>query len=138
MKRQPGWRMRFAQALDAIRRKPFSWEEQHDCGLGLAAPLVLAITGEDVAASFRGQYTTAIGAVKALRKQGYSDVADMVAKLFPEIPPHRAAVGDLVALQAEQTGWALGVVLGERIGVLAPNGFATLDRSKAVRAFRVG
>lgn len=136
--RLPGWRARLIETLAEVKAKPFSWEEQHDCALGLVAPVAKALTGKDFGAEFRGEYTTAKGALKALRKRKYKDLADCMAKTFVEIHPSKAQSGDLVAIGTQdEIGVALGVVIGERIGVLSPTGFATLDRSKAERAFRV-
>lgn len=137
--RLPNWRARFDAECDRIRLTPFSWGS-HDCGPGLAGNLALAVTGVDVASHYRGRYTTMIGALRVLRNSGFSSLGDLVASLLPEHDhPSMARVGDVVAIaSASAFGHALGVVNGERVFVLTERGIGTVDRSDAVRAFRVG
>lgn len=62
--RRLNWHQHLAQTLQAAMTRPFSWGE-HDCCL-FAADCVQAVTGVDVAADFRGTYTTPLGAKKPL------------------------------------------------------------------------
>lgn len=137
--RLPNWRARFDAECDRLRLSPFAWGS-HDCGPGLAGNLTMAITGVDVAADYRGRYTTRTGALRVLRSGGYETVGDLVASMLPEHEHHSMArIGDVVAIPTESAfGHALGVVNGERVFVLTENGFGTVDRCEAVRAFRVG
>jgi hypothetical protein len=136
-KRVPGWRSALAKILMAAPQKPFSWGD-NDCCLGLAVPAVQAVIGVDLGTPYRGQYTTALGAMKALKSQGYDSLVDLAAANFASGNPASARVGDLAAIKAEETGWGLGVVMGSRIGVLAPSGFATIDLLKADHIYKVG
>jgi hypothetical protein len=137
MKRLPGWRGR----LDAVltdARKPFAWF-QHDCCMGLVVPAVQALTGEDIGAPFRDRpYTSALGALKAIKDAGFDDLEALAASHFPEGHPSSARVGDIAAFKAEDTGWALGIVIGSRIGVLRPDGYGTLGLLEADKVFLVG
>lgn len=137
--RAPGWRGRFDQECDRIRRVPFAWGA-HDCGVGLAGNLALSLTGVDVAARWRGRYATRAGALRVLRNDGFATVADAVASVLPEYDhPSRARIGDVGAIETgDAFGCALCVVDYERVFVLTEHGFGTLDRSKMTRAFRVG
>lgn len=137
LKRLRGWRGSLAAALAKTAGAPFEWHD-NDCGLGLAAPCVMAMTGVDLGEPFRGRYKTAAGALKALKRQGFDDIAATAAHHFEEIHPSRATVGDIAAIKAPDTGWGLGIVIGERIAVLAPSGYATIELTKADRAFKVG
>lgn len=138
MKRLPDWRARFEREIDAIKAKPFAWGE-HDCGPGLAGRLVFALTGEDVAAPYRNAYTDALGALRAIREAGFTDLAELAASIAPEIHPSRARIGDIAAYRMDTPfGWALGVVNGERVYVLRPEGIGTLSLAMADRAFKVG
>ncbi len=139
LRRLPGWREAFAAEIDRIRRTPFSWGE-HDCGPGLAGNLVLALTGVDLAAGYRGHYDDAAGAVRVMRAAGFASLGDMVASLLPEYDhPSRARIGDVAAVAVESPiGHALGVIDYERVFVLTEAGLGTVDRSEIVRAFRVG
>lgn len=132
-----GWRTNLAAVLTACPARPFEWGE-HDCCLGLAVPAVKAVIGIDLGAPYRGQYATALGALLALKRQGFETLVDLADSQFIRQATARARVGDLAAIQAGETGWALGVVTGPRIAVLAPAGFATVDLLKAAHAYRVG
>lgn len=137
--RLPDWRARFDAECDRIRLTPFAWGA-HDCGPGLAGNLTLAITGVDAAAKYRGRYTTMTGALRVLRNSGFETLGDLVASILPEHDhPSMARVGDVVAIRSDSAfGHALGVVNGERVFVLTERGIGTVDRSEAVRAFKVG
>lgn len=118
-------------------RAPFVWGE-NDCAIGLAARCVQAITGEDMAAPFRGTYDTAEGAIAALNDAGFADLVAFALAHFEEIHPSQARIGDLALIPSEPTGWTVGVFAGERIGVLTLKGYGTVERERASRAFRVG
>lgn len=139
IKRLPLWRKKFEEAIDEIKRKPFDWKSQHDCGLGLVCPVVKAITGEDFAAQYIGKYNTELGALKMMRKQGFSNLADLAASHGPEIKPIYASVGDVLAFKTDSKfGYALGICNGERTFVLMPTGVGTKNTLDAERAFKVG
>jgi hypothetical protein len=53
MKRYEDWPQRLVAAIEAARGRPFSWGAM-DCCL-FAADVVLAMTGVDYAAGFRGR-----------------------------------------------------------------------------------
>lgn len=137
MTRLPDWRVRLNAVVDEAMTKEFAWGS-HDCAFGLAAPSVRALTGEPIAEEWVGTYSTALGALKRLKEEGYESVVDYVAKRFEEIHTSLARVGDLAAIKTEETGWALGVFMGERIGVVTPAGYGTIERGLAQRAFKVG
>ena len=137
MPRLPGWRARLAAAI-ASANAPFAWGA-HDCCTGLAGPCILALTGVNLAEQFYGKYSTAKGAVRVLNRAGYDDLAALAAAHFQEYAhASQAQIGDIAAFRSEDTGWALGIVLGERIAVLSPSGYATQSRLAAARAFKVG
>lgn len=138
MKRLPDWRERFEAAIDDIRRTPFEWGT-HDCGHALAGRIVLALTGEDVTAPYRDNYRTASEAVRLVRDAGFTDLADLVATILPEIHPSKARIGDIAAFSTgDALGSALGVVNGERVFVLRHEGIGTMGLLQAHRAFKVG
>lgn len=142
LKRTPGWRDRLNKVLLLEPGKKFAWGT-HDCALGLVVPAVLAMTGQDLGADFRGKYADAEGAKAALATAGFADLGAMAAKYFPEIKPHEAHIGDLAVIASGGSvtgglGVGLGVVIGERIMVLSPQGSATVKLTRAKRAFRVG
>lgn len=134
MTRFPDWRQRLVAYLHVARRKPFSYG-RHDCTI-FAADAVMAMTGKDHAAAFRGRYSTVAGGLRVLRKAGHADNVEMVASLLPECHPIMAQPGDLAAIDTED-GPALGVVQGEAIYVLSPSGLSLAPITAARRAFRV-
>lgn len=137
--RKPGWIAAYHDVIEDIRRTPFDWSA-HECATGLAARVVEAITGHDFAAEYRGRYTTAAGAYRVMRHAGFENLADLAASCLPEYEhPSQAHIGDIVAIEDSSIfTFVLGVVSGERIHALSEAGLGTVDRSKAVRAFRVG
>lgn len=139
LERLPNWRTRFEAAIDEIKYVPFDWSTQHDCGPGLAGRMVYAITGEDLTVKYQGKYNSAAGALKVMRKAGFDNLADLVGSFLPEIHPSQASLGDIVAYEMDSPfGFALGIVNGERVFVLRPEGVGTMDLLAAKRAFKVG
>lgn len=139
LKRQPGWRGRFEAEIDAIRRRPFDWSEQHDCVLGLAARIVLAITGEDLAAGFRGSYDNPRAALKSMRAAGFADLREAFAHHLTEDHPSRGATGDLGLVgDATPFGWSAGAISHGRLIVLRAEGVASLSMLDADFIYRVG
>jgi len=139
LKRTDGWRKRLDDTIDAIRFVPFDWEAQHDCGPGLAGRVILSITGVDINEPYRGLYGSAAGAYRTMREAGFTNLADMAASMLPEIHPSKAEIGDIAAFPMDtKFGFALGVVNGERVFVLRPEGIGTMSLLQATRAFKVG
>jgi hypothetical protein len=132
--RLPSWRTQLARYLAEAARIPFV-EGRHDCAL-FAAGAIRAMTGEDLAAPFRGRYRTTRGGLRVLRRAGYRDHLDLAVAHLDEVPPAFAHVGDIAAVPGDD-GPALGVVQGERIYVLRPEGLSTVSRLLATRAWRV-
>ena len=138
LQRIDGWRARFDAACDDMRRTPFSWGD-HDCLVGLVGNLAEALTGEDIVSPWRQRYASGVGALRVLRNDGFADLGGLVATILPEIHISRARLGDVAAIPSDDGfGFALGVVNGERILVLRPSGFGTVDLLSATRGFRIG
>jgi hypothetical protein len=133
--RLPKWRARFSSYLIEVAGKPFEWGA-HDCALH-PADGVLAITGVDLAADFRGRYTTEIGAAKALKRHGSGDLASTFAAKMPEIDPAGARVGDVVIFDGPfgETG---GLRLPSCISAITPVGRRSYGLDLVTRAFQVG
>lgn len=132
--RLPDWQARLVIYLHAARLRPFAYG-RHDCCL-FAADAVDAMTGVDIAAAWRGRYTTLRGGLRVLRRTGLADHVALAAALFPETPPLMAEPGDL-AVVPTNAGPALGVVQGEAIYVLGPQGLGLVSLLSATRAFRI-
>ena len=134
MKRLPDWRQRLGEYVAGIAKTPFA-PGSADCAL-FAADAILAMTGTDPAAGFRGRYKTLKGGFKRLQKAGYADLAALVAAHLAEIPVAMAQVGDIAILSADGEA-ALGVVQGDRIYVRSLGGLATVPLLSAERMFRL-
>jgi hypothetical protein len=138
VKRLPDWPARLHEFVDGVKRSPFGWGGS-DCLIGWAADAVLAMTGEDIAAPWRGKYKTARGAAGALKRAGFDNLADGLATVLPEIHLSRARLGDLAAIPDDGPfGWSLGIVNGETILVRGETAMGTVPLDRATRAFRVG
>lgn len=123
MTRHLDWEQRLGDYLDSVRDKPFCWG-RHDCALH-SANAVLAMTGEDFAAEFRGKYRSVAGSVRALRLYGAGDLAStMTAKFGESISPAFAQRGDVVMSSTGDLGICMGPSAffvgqeGERPGLL--------------------
>lgn len=68
MTRFPDWPERLSTFIESRRKAVFSWGRQ-DCCL-MAADWVLAATGEDPAAKYRGKYRDERGATRIIHKAG--------------------------------------------------------------------
>jgi hypothetical protein len=137
--RIPMWIAPFNDVIDDMRRKPFEWHD-NDCGPALVGRVVEALTGQNFYDEYRNKYHDAESAYKVMRARGFKDLADLVASYLPEYEhPSEAKIGDIVAIKMDsQFKHALGIMNGETIIVMTPNGIGVMDRSNASRAFRVG
>lgn len=135
MKRLKDWRARLSDEIERHRRMPYD-EAQNNCGL-FAADCIKAMTGVDLAESLRARFSTLDEALALLRDMGHPDLCAFAAAHLQEVHPVFARAGDVMAFRSEPTGWALGIVSGERVTVQRPDGLGTLPRSAAEKAFRV-
>jgi hypothetical protein len=147
MKRKEAW----PELLDlAIREKsavPFAWGT-NDCIL-FSCSMIEAMTGVDPAASVRGKYKDASGALFTITSTGNSTLSAMVTSLAAAqgmklVPVKMAQRGDLVCFAQESTNPAFDVVFGvaghsgkEAICV-SDEGLKRIPVLKAAKAWRVG
>jgi hypothetical protein len=145
MKRLPDWRSRLAAATEAHRR-----DASGDCALKVA-DAIAAMTGVDLAAPYRGRYTTIAEGLALLAADGYDDLCAFAAAHLEEVHPSQARVGDVMAFEVDGLvdgavqiagppilpAWSLGIVNGERVTVWRGDGLGTMPRDLAKRAFRV-
>lgn len=105
MKRLATWEPALVAYLEACEARPFAWG-RHDCAL-FAAGAVLAMTGEDPAARYRGRYRSAAGSLRALRRFGAGSLEAELDTLFARKAPALAMRGDLALVDG-----SVGVVVG--------------------------
>jgi hypothetical protein len=113
--RKETWQQELHAFLEARGRRPFAWGS-NDCAL-FAADAVLAITGTDLGAAFRGKYGTQEGAAAQMQQVcGSSDALDLAAHLcaqagFPKWPHANVAQrGDVIVLANADGSHSLGIV----------------------------
>lgn len=136
MKRLKDWPSRFGALVAQARALPFAWGV-HDCCLW-AADSVLACTGHDPAAPWRGTYSDAAGAMRLLDELGGLRAVGALAG--PEIRPSLATVGDVgLAANPEDAGRELLVVSFADVwtGVTA-TGLQPISRRHVLAAWGVG
>lgn len=138
------WENRLADWLRECRGLAFAWGQLDCCTF--AAGAVRAMTGDDHMAEFRGHYSSAIGAARALRKYGAASLAATLDGKFAVIEPGLARRGDIVLCDSGGGGGgaaaqALAVVLGaDAVGVGQQDGVEGLiriGRAGWLRAWRV-
>lgn len=120
-----------AYAADAGQR-PFR-PGRHDCAL-FAAGWVKLVTGRDLARGWRSTYRSLRRGQQLMQDAGFSDHVAFAAAHLPEIAPAFAQVGDLAVLETQ----AFGIVAGEMVYCLRPEGLGLVPRSAMRRAFNVG
>ena len=114
--------------LQSRRDQPFVWGE-NDCCL-FVADGIKVFTGIDHASEFRGQYSSELGAAKALKRLGAGDLTStLTAKFGSPIPPLHAMRGDIALIDvngATNVGLVFGAVYcpGENGLVEQPLSFA--------------
>ncbi len=128
------WRTRLDAYLASVAAEPFQYGRL-DCAL-FAAGAVEAMTGGDPVAGI-GPYTTLKGGLKALSKAGFRSPEHVVGLHFDPVPTALAQVGDIAAVEQTEGMPALGIVAGEVIAVLRPEGLGWLPRMQATDAWAV-
>ena len=130
MTRLPDWEQRLADYLAGVLNTPHRFGS-HDCALH-GANAVLAQTGHDYAAAYRGRYTTELGAARALRKHGAGSLQATFDVQLPVINPALAQRGDLVMAQE-----AIGVCVGGHAMFAGAQGLERIARTEWSRAWKV-
>jgi hypothetical protein len=147
MKRKEAWPELLDIAIHEKSTVPFSWGT-NDCIL-FSCSMIEAMTGVDPAASVRGTYKDASGALSVNTSTGATTLSGMVSTLaaaqgMKEINHKMAQRGDLVCFDQESTNPAFDVVFGvvghsgkEAICV-SDEGLKRIPVLKAAKAWRVG
>ena len=133
LRRFEDWPRRLDAAIEAARERPFCWGE-NDCAL-FAADVVVALTGEDLAAYGRGQYDSAETARRMINAGG--GLAVIATKALGEpIPVAQARRGDVV-LRCGDHGPSLGICLGARCAFTGIEGLVFLNLKECEQAWHV-
>lgn len=135
MTRFPDWRGRLCAYLAQVSTRRYR-PGQHDCALFVAGA-VEVMTGEDLAAGWRGRYRSLDRGRALLADAGHDDMIAFAATRLPEVAPIFARAGDVAVLTDEAQMPAFGLVQGSMIYVVGPQGLGLVSLSAAERAFRV-
>ncbi|MBL9046805.1 MAG: hypothetical protein JNK34_05755 [Tabrizicola sp.] len=133
--RSADWRTSLLAFVAEARHRTLVYGE-YDCAL-FAAEAVRVMTGLDLAAPFRGRYTTLEGGLRVLRRHGFADHVALARAELETIAVAAAMPGDLAVFAVDPVP-ALGVVQGAAVYVLGRNGgLGLMPLTEAVEAFRV-
>ncbi len=116
------WRTILAHFIDGRRSRPFVWG-QHDCCL-FAADWVALATGQDPAASWRGQYDSALSAHRIAAPFGGTGglvIHALKASGAVYVDAKHATAGDIIIRDSE-LGDVTGVVVGRDAAFVAEFG----------------
>ncbi len=137
LRRRQDWPEVLATELDARAAASFVWGLNDCCTL--ACDMVLALTGVDPIAEFRGSYNNEAGAEAILiHEGGLAALAERVAAAagLGACHPGFAQRGD-VALVEHGNTLAMGVIAGDSVAVPGPDGLHFLPLSVVLRAWSV-
>lgn len=118
------WERLLAAAIDTARAKPFVWSV-NDCPTFAFEVRMILTGGEDIAALWRGRYTTALGGQRVMRRLGWASLEEMGRSLLGEPRPSvlLAQRGDIVLAD---TGLGFGICTGASAVGIAPEGLVTV------------
>lgn len=130
-----GWERLLAEAIEGARAKPFQWSV-HDCPTFAFETRATLIAGDDVAALWRGRYTTALGGERIMRKLGWASLEDMGRQLLGEPRPTAlmAQRGDIVL---SDSGLGFGVCAGAKAVGMAPGGLVAVPLTSCRLAWAI-
>lgn len=136
--RADGRRTRLLAAMANQERVPLKFGRS-DCLMRLS-DTVMAMTGVDYGARFRGRYKTLRGGYRVLAHEGFDGPIDFLTSPngagLREIHPSKAHDGDIGAVM-DGGHWAFGHIVGADFFPCGARGTAILRRSRVERAFEV-
>jgi hypothetical protein len=135
MPRIDHWERLLASAIETARARPFVWGV-HDCPTFAFETRMILTDGEDVAALWRGRYTTALGGQRVMRRLGWVSLEDMGRALLGEPRPAvlLAGRGDIVLTN---TGLGFGICNGASAVGMAQEGLITVPLTSCRLAWHV-
>lgn len=123
------------EAWRAQRGVPFAWGAA-DC-LCFAALCAEAIIGRDPIAQLRGRYDGEMSAKRLMVENGWTNMGDVAASIFAEIPVAQARAGDWAHVVNPDGTDGIGVVVDDLIAAKTKDGAGQVRLADAKRAFRV-
>lgn len=130
MIKKTDWQLLLINYLTQNKSTPFTWGE-FDCCL-FACNCVEVMTGFDPGQTYRGRYTTAIGAQRALTKYAQGTIVSAFTAVFGPVKPRlNAGRGDIVLVQ-QLDEQLIGVMCGGHIWVVGDNGVFQVPFSQVI------
>lgn len=135
MPRASHWERLLVEAIETARTRPFVWGV-NDCPTFAFETRMILTGGEDIAALWRGRYTTALGGARVMRRLGWASLEDTGRSLLGEPRPAvlLAQRGDLVLAD---TGLGFGICTGASAVGMAPEGLVTVPLTACQLAWSV-
>ena len=129
------WERYLAEAIDVAHAKPFAWG-LHDCVTFAFETRMTLTGGADMAALWRGRYSTALGSARVMRRLGWGSLEDMGHALLgaPRETPLLAQRGDIVLVG---TGLGFGICVGATAVGMAPEGLMTVPLTSCRLAWTI-
>jgi hypothetical protein len=132
--RKKDWLNALYAQINDFNSKTFEWGT-HDC-CTFAAGCVLAVTGVDKMASYRGGYSTKQGATKKLNRAGGMEAALTKELGEPLQNILLAQRGDVVCFTST-LGDTAGICIGSQIAAAGLEGVVYAPMSQAFKAWRI-
>ena len=135
MARVENWERLLIEAIDTARAQPFVWG-LHDCPTFAFETRMLLTGGEDIAALWRGRYTTALGGQRVMRRLGWTSLEVMGRGLLGEARPAvlLAQRGDIVLADS---GLGFGICTGSTAVGMALEGLVTVPLTSCQLAWPI-
>lgn len=129
------WERLLAAAIDTAGAKPFVWGV-HDCPTFAFETRMILTGGEDVAALWRGRYTTALGGARVMRRLGWASLEEMGRSLLgePRLSVLLAARGDIVLADS---GLGFGICTGRAAVGMVQEGLITVPLTSCRLAWQI-
>ena len=133
--RVESWERLLAAAIDTARAKPFVWGV-HDCPTFAFETRMILTGGADVAALWRGRYTTALGGARVMRRLGWASLEEMGRSLLgePRLSVLLAARGDIVLADS---GLGFGICTGRAAVGMVQEGLITVPLTSCRLAWQI-
>lgn len=135
MARLNDWRARLHNLLADYADRAFVPGE-FDCSL-FTADCIQIITGIDLAAPYRGAYSTVEEGLSLIQADGYADHVALAESHFPiERARLAARTGDIAVVRSRGAA-GLGIVIGDRVAVVTERGLGHLPISRVEKVLQV-
>lgn len=132
--RLSNWPSALSVFVESRRRAPFEWGV-NDCAI-FTADAVMAITGVDYAAEYRGQYHTYEESKELLNRNGYDGMVSVLEKIFNATDPNHIKRGD-IAIFTGRYGLTMGICTGNHIVSPGECGIELIPMSAAEKGWAV-